>query len=107
MEINGIMEANERTPTGVFELKFCPATRLLPDTPVESAGIYRCENCGYEAVVRKFECLPRERSCSEHGMAEPCENSAEVSWFLATPVQAKLPRPSRNRDRYRGQNREF
>ena len=63
------------------------AMGLSSDTPVDLAGIYGCRNCGYEAVVRKFECLPREKSCTEHGSAEPAESQGEVSWYLSTAVQ--------------------
>lgn len=65
------------------------AMGLSSDTPVEHAGIYQCRNCGYETVVRKFECLPREKSCGEHGSAEPSESHGEVSWCLSTAVQEK------------------
>jgi predicted RNA-binding Zn-ribbon protein involved in translation (DUF1610 family) len=63
------------------------AMGLSPDTPVEHAGIYHCTNCGYEAVVRKFECLPRENSCKEHGSAEPSENGGNVTWTLSMAVR--------------------
>ena len=59
---------------------------LVPDTPVESAGIYCCEVCGYEIVVRRSECLPREQSCAEHGMAESSMRSGEVRWQLVVAV---------------------
>jgi hypothetical protein len=67
--------------------KSSPGAGLLPDTPIEFAGIYRCVNCGSEAVIRKFECLPREQRCSEHGSAEPFAIDTEVSWVLATAVR--------------------
>jgi hypothetical protein len=104
METNGIMEARERTSNHLFELDLRATTGLLPDTPVESAGIYKCENCGYEAVVRKFECLPREKSCSEHGMAEPSDNSSEVSWCLAIPVLGGSRLSFKNRHRRQSQD---
>jgi len=64
---------------------------LVPDTPVESTGIYCCEVCGYSIVVRESEFLPREQSCAEHGMSESSRPLGEVRWQLVVAVP-DLPR---------------
>ena len=47
-------------------------TLLPPDTSVPLDGIYRCESCGGEVVMRRGELLPdghkSERACSTNDM---------------------------------------
>jgi hypothetical protein len=62
---------------------------LLPDTPVRLAGIYGCENCGYEVVARRYECLPREQSCTDHGSAETTGLPGKVTWKLVAAVRSR------------------
>lgn len=32
------------------------------------SGIYRCQNCGFEAVSTRGKSLPPESDCSQHGI---------------------------------------
>lgn len=52
-----------------------------PGTPAPHSGIYRCENCGFEADSTAGSPLPPARVCTQHGPQWKCSHGV-VQWRL-------------------------
>ena len=57
---------------------------LLPGTPTHRSGIYRCDSCGFEIVLRHSEMLPQIQVCDGHDIGSGWESppSGRVKWHL-------------------------
>lgn len=54
-----------------------------PGTKTPHSGVYRCTNCGFEAVSTAGHPLPPEHSCGEHSVNWRCRHGV-VQWQLVS-----------------------
>jgi hypothetical protein len=68
--------------------------QYLSGQDVEYTGIYRCESCGYETVVKRGENLPLATFCGEHDpelwQPPPVQGITAPFWILVIAARDDL-----------------